>query len=131
MGLFIIIVEHLQILQFLFNGKFQNDNVTFVDIPGATAQNYTPPGTTTVGFRYFRRLVSPSSNIGVCFNPSNVISLETIATPPLSTPVIITPTNLQCDSFDANWNRSLVQLVIYYMCLQLVILLQFYLVMMV
>ncbi|WP_445713214.1 T9SS sorting signal type C domain-containing protein [Flavobacterium sp.] len=87
-----------------YQWQVSNDNITFVDIPGATSQNYTPPGTTTAGFRYFRRLVSPSSNIGSCFNPSNVISLETIATPPLSTPVIITPTNLQCDSFDANWN---------------------------
>ena len=87
-----------------FQWQVSNDNITFVDIPGATAQNYTPPGTTTVGFRYFRRLVSLSSNIGVCFNPSNVISLETIASPSLSTPVITTPTNLQCDRFDANWN---------------------------
>jgi hypothetical protein len=87
-----------------YQWQVSSDNITFVDIAGANSQNYSPPGTTVAGIRYFRRLVSPSSNIGACFNPSNVIALETIATPPLSTPVITSPSNLNCDRFDANWN---------------------------
>lgn len=87
-----------------YQWQVSSDNITFTNIIGATSQNYSPPGTTIAGIRYFRRLVSPASNIGACINPSNVIALETIATPPLSTPVIISPTNLNCDRFDANWN---------------------------
>lgn len=87
-----------------YQWQVSSDNITFTNIAGANSQNYSPPGTTIAGMRYFRRLISPTSNIGACFNPSNVIALETIATPPLSTPVIISPSNLNCDQFDANWN---------------------------
>ncbi|WP_445719855.1 hypothetical protein [Flavobacterium sp.] len=80
------------------------DNIIFTDIPGATAENYSPPGTTSAGFRYYRRVVSPASNVGSCNYVSNVIGIETNSTPPLITPVIISPTNLFCDQFDANWN---------------------------
>lgn len=87
-----------------YQWQVSSDNITFVDIAGANSQNYSPPGTTVAGIRYFRRLISPASNVGACFNPSNVIALETIATPPLSTPVITSPSNINCDRFDANWN---------------------------
>ena len=87
-----------------YQWQVSTDNVSFVDIPGATTENYSPPGTTLVGMRYFRRIVAAVAAMGSCSFPSNSIAIETIASPPLSTPVITSPTNLNCDRFDANWN---------------------------
>ena len=87
-----------------YQWQVSTDNITFVDIPGATTENYSPLGTTVAGMRYFRRIVAAVAAMGSCSFPSNSIAIETIASPPLSTPVITSPTNLNCDRFDANWN---------------------------
>ena len=39
-----------------FQWQVSTDNITFTNIAGATSENYTPLGTTTVGIRYFRRI---------------------------------------------------------------------------
>jgi hypothetical protein len=87
-----------------FQWQVSTDNVTFVNIAGATSENYTPPGTTTVGIRYFRRIIAAAANAASCNYASNVVSIVTTATLPPTQPVMIAPTNTNCDRFDANWN---------------------------
>ena len=100
---------------YLYNGNAVNptisyqwqvstDNINFTNIAGATGENYTPPATTVVGIRYFRRTVSATANAASCNSPSNVIAIETTSTTPPTAPVITAATNPNCDRFDANWN---------------------------
>ncbi len=86
-----------------YQWQVSTDNVNFTDIAGATAENYSPPATTTAGTRYYRRVVSSATNTASCRFNSNVVAIETLATT-ASAPIISAPTNPQCDRFDANWN---------------------------
>ncbi len=87
-----------------YQWQVSTDNILFTDIVGATTENYTPPATTTVGIRYFRRVVSAAANAAHCNYLSNVVAIETTATAPPVLPVITAPTNPNCNGFDANWN---------------------------
>jgi len=66
------------------------DNVTFTDIPGATAQNFDP-GVISIT-TYYRRIITS----GTCGTPliSNVVTINVTATP--STPVLVNPTATIC-----------------------------------
>ena len=86
-----------------FQWQVSTDNITFTNIPGATLENYTPPATTTAGFRYFRRIVSAAANAASCNYPSNVITSQTSSTTSPTPPTITLPTNTNCDRFTANW----------------------------
>uniref|UniRef100_UPI003BF91618 discoidin domain-containing protein n=1 Tax=Rubrolithibacter danxiaensis TaxID=3390805 RepID=UPI003BF91618 len=71
-----------------FQWQISTDNVTFTNIGGATAQNYSP-GTVTAT-RYFRRLVTS----GGCSNYSNVLTITVGSVP--SSALAITGSNLVC-----------------------------------
>ena len=87
-----------------FQWQVSTDNVTFSDIAGATAENYSPPATTTAGTLYYRRVVSAAANAASCHFPSNSIAITTDPVAAAATPVAVAGTNATCSQFNANWN---------------------------
>ncbi len=87
-----------------YQWQVSTNNVTFTDIAGATAEDYSPPATTTAGTKYYRRVVSSAANAASCSFNSNVVAIETLATAASAAPTITAPTNPVCNGFDANWN---------------------------
>ncbi|MFM9989446.1 T9SS sorting signal type C domain-containing protein [Flavobacterium sp.] len=87
-----------------FQWQVSTNNITFSDIAGATAEDYSPPATTTAGTLYYRRVVSASANAASCHFPSNAIAIITNAVGTTITPVAIAGTNATCSQFYANWN---------------------------
>ncbi|WP_343536822.1 beta strand repeat-containing protein, partial [Flavobacterium mesophilum] len=92
----------------LYQWQSSTDNITWNDISGATAKDYTVPGTTpTVATRiYYRRNVKGSTaSSAACVFSTNAVAI--ITSPNNSTPVAPTSavaTNVTCSSFTANWS---------------------------
>ncbi len=82
----------------IYNYQWQQstDNITFTNIPGATAQDYDPPAITAT--TYYRRV----SSSGVCTTPiiSNVVTIN-VLTPPTIPPAVL-PSIVVCPGSPAN-----------------------------
>uniref|UniRef100_UPI0040496FAC hypothetical protein n=1 Tax=Flavobacterium sp. TaxID=239 RepID=UPI0040496FAC len=88
-----------------FQWQVSTDNVTFTNIAGATAENYTPPAIVNAGpsniVRYYRRVIGATASLGSCDSPSNTITITT--TPNGTAPTANAATAITCTSFTANW----------------------------
>lgn len=91
-----------------FQWQVSTNNVTFTNIAGATAENYTPPAIVNAGpsniIRYYRRIIGATSSLGSCDSPSNTITITT--TPNGGAPTSTAATLITCTSFTANWSAS-------------------------
>lgn len=66
-----------------YQWQFSTDNVTFLDLTGATSEDFTPPSTTTPTnqVRYYRRVLKAKvPNAGNCLFYTNVIRVNTNTT---------------------------------------------------
>ncbi len=104
---------------YLYNGssvnptiKYQwqratNANGPWLDVAGETNEDYRPAAitTTTPVVNYYRRVVSAAaSNASACTWNSNVISITTGASGPMTVPVANAATAVTCSSFTASWS---------------------------
>ena len=90
-----------------YQWQVSTDNVTFVNIAGATGEDYTPPAitTTTNQIRYYRRIISAAANAAACSFNSNAVAITTTGSATVSAaPTATTGTGANCNSFFANWN---------------------------
>ena len=92
-----------------YQWQVSNNNITFTNINGATGQNYTPPAT-NVGanapiIKYYRRVISSTSNPNGCKFESSSIAITTIGTI-APTPTVSAGSYNDCSSFTANWTLA-------------------------
>jgi len=80
---------------YAYQWQSSTDNINFTDIPGATAENYTPPAISTS--TWFRR----TANSGVCTMPQVSNKIEIVITPAIANNVTTAP---QVASFCASGN---------------------------
>ncbi len=85
----------------VYQWQSSSDNITFTNISGANAQNYTVPGLTIAAgaannLRYFRRVFKPSTlTDGACEFFSNVVTVTTSGAVP-SAPSAVSGNQNQC-----------------------------------
>ena len=95
----------------VYQWQSSSDNITFTNISGANAQNYTVPGFTIAAgaannVRYLRRVFKPSTlTAGTCEFFSNVVTVTTSGAVP-SAPSAVSGSQNQCRSSSGTFSMS-------------------------